>query len=365
MSERLNTQDLIELLIERQGLERKQAENFIKEFFTLIEEGLEKDKSVKIKGLGTFKLIDVESRESVNVNTGERIEIQSHTKISFTPDSALRDIINKPFAHFETVILNEDVNLNELINEKDDEEENFSETIDIVEEKAEKPTTPDTHENEIRELLTPNQEETEEKTEKSEESNTVEFIEETATVETSLNPQKKPEKDSSNNKVLIIVVVLTTILCGILLFFTYYGDIFPDNKKQIQVVVPNENAMDKSTITDSTMVATSDTIAPTNITPKTNIEKPVKTSVSTEGTRNNPIPFSQIPVKADSTSYEIVGTMGTHTIMDGQTLIRISYRYYKTKDLWPYLVMHNRSLIKDPNKVPIGTTINIPRLKKK
>ncbi len=105
MSDRLNTQDLIDLLINRQGFEKKDAENFIKEFFLLIEEGLQKDKVVKIKGLGTFKLVDVESRESVNVNTGERFEIQEHTKISFTPEATLRDIINKPFAHFETVIL--------------------------------------------------------------------------------------------------------------------------------------------------------------------------------------------------------------------------------------------------------------------
>lgn len=69
--------------------------------FELIEEALVTEKYVKVKGLGTFKLTEVESRESVNVNTGERIEIQGHTKISFTPDSSMKDLINKPFAHLK------------------------------------------------------------------------------------------------------------------------------------------------------------------------------------------------------------------------------------------------------------------------
>ena len=73
----------------------------------MIEQALENEKTVKIKGLGTFKLVDVDSRESVNVNTGERFQIKGHTKVSFTPDTNLRDTINKPFAHFETVVLNE------------------------------------------------------------------------------------------------------------------------------------------------------------------------------------------------------------------------------------------------------------------
>ena len=85
MNEKLNIQDLIDTLAERHGMSKKNADSFVKEFFQLIEESLEKDKYVKIRGLGTFKLIDVGSRESVNVNTGERFEIQGHTKVSFTP----------------------------------------------------------------------------------------------------------------------------------------------------------------------------------------------------------------------------------------------------------------------------------------
>lgn len=101
--------------------------------FELIEEALATEKYVKVKGLGTFKLTEVESRESVNVNTGERIEIQGHTKISFTPDSSMKDLINKPFAHFETVILNENTKLEDTETEIEGEEE------DTVDENAPKP----------------------------------------------------------------------------------------------------------------------------------------------------------------------------------------------------------------------------------
>ena len=83
MNEKKNIQDLVDLLSDSQRMNKRNAEAFVKEFFSLIEEALERDKYVRIKGLGTFKLITVDSRESINVNTGERFEIQEHTKISF------------------------------------------------------------------------------------------------------------------------------------------------------------------------------------------------------------------------------------------------------------------------------------------
>ena len=110
MNEKKTIQDIIEILAEKQGMNKKEAELFVKGMFSLIEEALTTEKYVKVKGLGTFKLTEVDSRESVNVNTGERIEIQGHTKISFTPDSTLKELINKPFSHFETVILDEEAN---------------------------------------------------------------------------------------------------------------------------------------------------------------------------------------------------------------------------------------------------------------
>ena len=105
---------IAEAIAGKHGLSQKDAEQFVATFFDLINEALHEEKMVKVKGLGTFKVIDVRERESINVNTGERVVIESHGKISFTPDPIMRDLVNKPFAQFETVMLNDDVDIEEL-----------------------------------------------------------------------------------------------------------------------------------------------------------------------------------------------------------------------------------------------------------
>ena len=120
MNRKVLIQDLSEGLARRKGLEKKDAELFVRSLFDMIGEFLQLDKIVKIKGLGTFKLVSVDSRESVDVNTGERIVIKEYTKISFTPDPVLRDAINKPFAQFETVVLNEGTNIADMEQMDDD-----------------------------------------------------------------------------------------------------------------------------------------------------------------------------------------------------------------------------------------------------
>jgi len=111
MNQKINLSALIDAIAVRQGISKRNAEAFVREFFALIEEGLLKDSYLKIKGLGTFKLIGVEKRQSVNIQTGETIHIDEHSKISFTPEAALKELINQPFANFETVILDEDAPL--------------------------------------------------------------------------------------------------------------------------------------------------------------------------------------------------------------------------------------------------------------
>ena len=110
---KISIQDLSSVLVEKRGLSKKDASNFITEMFDIVQQELEKDKIVKIKGLGTFKIIDVDDRESVNVNTGERVLIESHGKITFTPDSLMKELVNKPFSQFETVVLNDGVEFEE------------------------------------------------------------------------------------------------------------------------------------------------------------------------------------------------------------------------------------------------------------
>lgn len=107
MNAKLNQKQLSEMFYQINGKSRQKSELFVKSFFEIIEEELLKGEQVKVKGLGVFKTVKVEERESVNVNTGERIKINGYVKISFTPDAALKETINKPFAAFETMVLSD------------------------------------------------------------------------------------------------------------------------------------------------------------------------------------------------------------------------------------------------------------------
>lgn len=114
MNQRLTLTDLATLLAQRENIDLQQAEDFVRAFFELTEEGLVRDNFVKVTGFGTTKLVEVSERESININTGERINIGSHSKVSFTPDNKLRDLINRPFDHFTTVTLYEATTEEEL-----------------------------------------------------------------------------------------------------------------------------------------------------------------------------------------------------------------------------------------------------------
>lgn len=111
---KISLNDLAQRLAEKSGISLQDAELFIRKMFDVANEGLQSDKLVKMKWLGTFKVMAVKDRESVDVNTGERIIIEGRDKISFTPDNILKEIVNKPFAQFETVVVNDGVDFDEI-----------------------------------------------------------------------------------------------------------------------------------------------------------------------------------------------------------------------------------------------------------
>ena len=136
-------QQLAEILVKKNGLNEKEAQDFVVAIFEIVKEGLEQDKLVKIKGFGTFKIIDIDPRASINVNTGERVLIEGHQKITFTPDAVMKEMVNRPFSQFETVILNDGVDLSEIdrtynfepdnntgVEESETEQDNTQETQD-------------------------------------------------------------------------------------------------------------------------------------------------------------------------------------------------------------------------------------------
>ena len=448
MNERLTIQDLTDLLAAKHSMTKKDAEAFVKEFFLLIEQALENEKTVKIKGLGTFKLIDVDSRESVNVNTGERFQIKGHTKVSFSPDANLRDTINKPFAHFETVVLNENTILEDTPIEETEEEEtgeeasaqavlnemgDDSETTVIeenegtddglseeepiqeeqiasqplVEESIEEPaiteesaiaqeSTEQTSPKEPEEAIT--ETDIEEKVEQLEDEEVPEeeviineqqaaFIEEEKEEITAekiieqellkanlqpVTPIVPPAEKETIKPVpyLIAVIVVVLLLCGGVILFIYYPDLFSSSS--------DKNALDMPPVTTQPVqpeAQLSDTIAHKDTT------KVITPDVSKVATTTQPVAKKEeaIPVKAepqtvtqqpatsaylDSASYKITGTKTKYTIKEGETLTRVSLRFYGTKAMWPYIVKHNPKVIKNPNNVPYGTTIEIPELTK-
>lgn len=114
MNNRLSIQDLALILSEQTGKSTEEALRFLQEFIAVVSEGVYNDKLVKVKGLGTFKIIRVEERASVSVNSGERFVIPSHYKFTFTPDKELKELVNKPFSLFDTVELNEEVDFSDV-----------------------------------------------------------------------------------------------------------------------------------------------------------------------------------------------------------------------------------------------------------
>jgi nucleoid DNA-binding protein len=137
MNERLSLQDLIDLLAKKQEITKKEAEAFLRELIAVISENIESNEPVKIKDFGTFKLVKVNARKSVDVNTGEAIEIAAHYKLSFVPDKSLKEAINRPFAHFESVVLEEGVSFDNIEKEEAEVIESDEEDVSVDEESNE------------------------------------------------------------------------------------------------------------------------------------------------------------------------------------------------------------------------------------
>lgn len=133
--EKKTIQEIARVLVGKNGLQARDAERFAAMMFSVIRDGLERDGLVKVRGLGTFKIVDVEARESVSVKTGERVLIQGHQKVTFTPDATMKELVNKPFSQFETVVLNEGVDFDDM----KEEPKAPQEEVEVPQEEVEEP----------------------------------------------------------------------------------------------------------------------------------------------------------------------------------------------------------------------------------
>ena len=383
MNEKITLQDIVNLFSQKQGIGKKEADLIVRTMFDLIEEALKTENYVKIKGFGTFKLTEVDARESVNVNTGERFEIQGHSKISFTPDTTMKDLINKPFAHFETVILNDGVELEDTPTEEVVEvPEMVEETPAIVEaapalteetpvvvEETVIEESPATEVTEVSVVVE------EEPTIVEQTSAVEEVVEETPMVVepaieeliasepvTETVPEEKPiiteeepmvaqakqdKKEKTINRILWGVIV---VLVLIILFGAFWMFFRSDDAHEVTPMpsVPEEVA----TLVEETIHM--DTIFES--------EPPI-TMMPLELTAEE-LRKERVPVLADTLEYVINGQepLCEHTLKSGETIIRISVHYYGSKRFWPYIAKFNKESIADPDNIPIGTIIKIPAI---
>lgn len=324
MDDKLIIEELVSRLATRQHIEQADAQAFVCSFLTLIEEGLRKDKYVRVKGFGTFKLIDTDLNEG---------------RIVFVPEASVRDAVNKPFSHFESVELRDDVRFDDVVEE---------ECVSAADEVVTVADNSETHDEPVAE------EQCEVKSSDGiVENNTAEKPD---VVEVSQSNGESYRRKGSIHWYLLAAILFVGIVigCGIM-----WG-VLSHKVKSAKVVETENNVTEIEPVigitdtieNDSSSVINEEEPDTASVTRKT-IDSIIK--VTTENK-------NEIKYLSDEVAYKISGTIEEYTISKGSTLSKVAYSYYKNRKLWPYIVMHNKDIIQDPNNVPIGTVLRIPVL---
>ena len=413
MDAKLNQSDLISLLAKGSNISVAKAELFTKSFFDLIIEGLEQDGIVKINGLGTFKVMDVASRGSVNVNTGEKIEIKGHKKLTFIPADALKDDVNQPFAMFEPVEVDETYqpdSVNEPESEDSTEQVELSDTIvetvesltevpaemngtEAVESPAEDAEQPVTSEEPVAEEVAAEVETNDEEVVPTTDENNGQPVVETEPEPVAVQerpaepvivrvPQKKTQHEQKvssakkkKSKWNIAVSVILGFAVGFILVNRMSRNSVADDATQcvdtLQVIAATANEpeviADDIHATD-TILETPAAVLPaeTDIVVETVDDNAVADEPAVEGAYTfvlvdelAAINLKNITV-ADTTCYVADGNIAEHTVTSDETLTRIARLYYGDKRLWPYIVKYNN--MDRPNDLCRGMKLVIPRL---
>lgn len=340
MDKKINLSQLTDLFIQASGLNKNLSEQFVRSFFEIISENVMKGETVKIKGFGTFKLIQMDSRESINVNTGERIVIEGHQKISFLPDATLKDAINKPFAAFETVELND-------------------QQVAALENQSDKEALTESHSEE--------RVSTEKKNIKSKKKNQ----QKNADSKSSKNEVKKSTKKLlglkialHSSSVLLVLFLAVYILWPLnLLKFLRIFDVTPVEKQL--VVGPNEinsiNTLSDS-ISDGTVDIKDDTVGLKEVIDESIASKKTESKTFSLIASDEKKDLSLFTI-SDTVNYRMKETKAEHILQSGETLTMIALKYYGTKKLWPYIAAYNN--VKNFNTLKPGTIILVPVLENK
>ena len=399
--------ELSSVLVAKYGLSQKEADAFVVQMFDVINSGLQSsDKQVKVKGLGTFKIQSVNARESIDVNTGERIVIEGRNKISFTPETSLKNRVNLPFSQFETVIINDGVDFSDIENNDDSDNAEVSDGVDNDEgsiadespvpteesrtkdEDAEAPSdiTSDTGDDNNaldespvvsvgHDVEEPEHHDESEKTpdETDSHENDIPSVPDVSQNEAqaaayNVQPQTIGEHchaSGRSNKIIISLLAFIVLLCGL----GIYGMFYYQNKLshcedrilELEIVIDNfQEKVKKENVpsADSNKhIVTHDSIdRKANESVKDSVAR--KQSVPDDSNEINPDKYNKDP-RIRTGAYRIVGIAKTITLKEDRSLSYISKRY-----LGPGMECYVEA-VNEGKTFKKGETVNIPKLKLK
>lgn len=386
----MTIQEIAKILIEKNKLSQKDANKFAAAMFEIIQQRLDSEGLVKVKGLGTFKMIRVEARESVSVRTGERVMIDSHAKVTFTPDATMKELVNKPFSQFDTVILNDGVEFDDLADDLTEEElaeveRMEEETIvtfkqppvgQLVEqpigepvEKSEmpiepiqpikpiEPTEPTAQPQPLLEVV---------EDEKQEEAPQEEPQEEPQREE----PIYYEDEESSGSWLKVLGYILLTLALMAAsayggYWYAHHEDFFDFAKEKPATapeVIATDSIEDISADTTATeAIPETEQPAPESRKEEPKAEEPKKEEVKKESSEE-PIwkKYEAMDVRVRTGAYHIVGTDHEVKARKGETLARIARRELG-EDMSCYLEVYND--MKANTELKEGQVIKIPKLK--
>ena len=381
---KLTIQEIAAVLQQKNGFDKREANSFVTTMFQIIQERLETDGIVKIKGLGTFKMIDVEARESVSVRTGERVVISGHAKVTFTPDATMKELVNRPFSQFETVVLNEGVefsDLTEQVGDADDdlraEQEEDSvelETEQLVEEPVDEVVSQFVEqpvEQSVEQLV-------EESVEPEIEQPAEPEIEQPAEPETeqSVEPENGQEEESEPVEDFVFEEESSSWgrwllgalgVLALIALSAYGGYYYGTHQSQTVATIP-----DTVVVHDTVTVAPVDTLSEVKEQPKETVSQPAEQPVEQPAQQpqaeqkkpaEEPVDkYAQKDERVRLGAYRIVGLSHEVKVLPGQTFYSIC-KAHLGPDMECYVEVFN-GLPKNP-KIKEGQVIKIPKLQLK
>lgn len=355
MEKKISLQDLAEALAVRKNISKRDADVFVRNFFDCVTQSVVDDKVLKVKGLGTFKLIEVAPRESVNVNTGERIVIPGHTKVSFAADASLRDQVNKPFADFQTVILNENTPLADMERTEpatplpvadfpaETDEDVADENDDVDAEVAAAEVLPAEGEEEEEEQPAAETEDAAPETEddaaetdepEAEGADEVHAVAAVPAVTTATAPAVQVIHKGISPWFALVYALVTLALMG-LSYYLGYSRILSLNVQRPK--------------TEQTQAAKKNSQA-TAARPQQAAAKP----------KPKPSPTDLYP-QVPGGKYLIIGTRRVHVMRVGDSILKLAVKEFGHKDFAQYIIVFNQ--FPNPDVISVGAEVKIPELK--